>query len=205
MGNLLELIKIILPAIVTGIVTYVVAKYNKFPNDKIEISYNRIYYPLIKLIKSSQNKNYERILKETKFRLQKYDKYASRTTMAACKLLEENIDSKNVKTFYNLLSDDIYKYNTRFRRRLGYPEPILISTLKYMSGYNKWLCVSYLSLLVLLVSLYIFSFLGTYVIVGEMTAFFAISSIGVLIISGCVILLYKVKYAITRIVNRIKK
>lgn len=53
MEKFMEIINTILPALITGVFTFIVTKYNynkNVPLDKMEISYNRIYYPIYKII-----------------------------------------------------------------------------------------------------------------------------------------------------------
>ena len=53
MESFIEILKIILPTLITGIFTFVVTKYNynkNVPLDNMKIAYNRIYYPLYKII-----------------------------------------------------------------------------------------------------------------------------------------------------------
>lgn len=64
MKILLEIIKILLPAAVTGIFTFWATKYaysKDVPLQKMEIAYNRIYYPLYNLL---QNIKYKNLLKK---------------------------------------------------------------------------------------------------------------------------------------------
>lgn len=203
MNNLFEILKVIIPAIITGFVTYWATKYNKRPIDKIKISYDRIYYPLFRIIKNSEDLEYRKILEETKIRLQKYNKYASRTTMAACKLLETNIDDKNVKNYFQLLEDDIYKYNSKFRRILGYPEPPAIFVFKYLSRYNKAVFVLGLSLLTFVSCIYLYGFLWVLPGVGKVIINVAIAGFLLVLASGFIVLCYKLKYAIQRFKSHI--
>ena len=49
MKSFIEILKTILPAIVTGIFTFIVTKYNytkNIPLDKMETAYDKIYYPI---------------------------------------------------------------------------------------------------------------------------------------------------------------
>ena len=205
MDKVYEIIKILIPIIITGTVTYWVAKLNKSPIDKIAISYDRIYYPLMRIIKNYKEKDYKLILEETKKRLQKYDKYASRTTITACKLLEENINNKNARNYYYLLTDDISKYNRNFRRRLGYPEPLLFNIFKYLSTYKKWLLVLTFGILFFIFSIYVFGILGNmFPIIAIISLYFAVFSGIITIISLIVIAIYKIKYAFPNIIKRNK-
>lgn len=51
----IEILKAVLPVIITGIITFLITKYSyhkNIPLDKLEIAYNRIYYPIYCLITS---------------------------------------------------------------------------------------------------------------------------------------------------------
>lgn len=187
-----EIIKIIIPAMITGFATYWVTKYNRYPTDKIEIAYNRIYYPLLKLIKKPEDIwEYKKITEEVQRRLRKYDKYASKTTIKACQVLEENINNKSVKYYFQLLVDDIYKYNSKFRRKLGYPEPYSIFIFKYLSVYNKAQVIMLFSAAISLICINLFGIFFmftkiTYVVLIILTASFVI-----FIISTSFLILYK--------------
>lgn len=201
MEGIYEIIKVIIPVIITGFVTYWVTKYNRCPTDKIEVAYNRIYYPLMKVIKNSEGKNNELILEETKKRLQKYNKYASRTTIAACKLLEDNIDSKNAKNCLRLLEDDIYKYNSKFRRMLGYPEPMFIFMYKYLSSYNKALFTFYISLSICVSAIYVYGILEAFPAITKVLLYIIIIGIFILCISVCMIIFYNIKYTLQKLIK----
>lgn len=201
MNRIYEIIKIIIPVVITGFVTYWVTKYNRCPIDKIAISYNRIYYPLLQVIKSSEGKNYKLILEETKKRLQKYNKYASRTTIAACKLLEDNIDSKNAKNCLRLLEDDIYKYNSKFRRMLGYPEPMFIFMYKYLSSYNKALFTFYVSISICVLAIYAYGILEAFPAFTKILLYIIIIGFIILCISVYMIIYYNIKYTLQKLIK----
>lgn len=58
MEKIFDIIKIILPSIITGIFTFLITRYNynkNIPLDKLEIAYNRVYYPLFRLIKDNND------------------------------------------------------------------------------------------------------------------------------------------------------
>ena len=62
MESFIEILKIILPALITGIFTFIVTKYNynkNVPLDNMKIAYNRIYYPLYKIINNNKEYNKE--------------------------------------------------------------------------------------------------------------------------------------------------
>ena len=67
----------IIATIITGIFTFFITKYTYHKNaplDKLEISYDRIYYPIYRLIRS--NKNVLEIVEKSELYLLKYNKYA---------------------------------------------------------------------------------------------------------------------------------
>lgn len=202
MNRIYEIIKIIIPAVITGFLTYWATKYNRCPTDKIAISYNRIYYPLLQIINNSEDKNFKLILEETKKRLQKYNKYASRTTVVACKLLEDNINSKNAKNCLRLLEDDIYKYNSKFRRMIGYPEPIFISIYKYLSNYNKALYVFYISLIICVSSIYAYGILKVFPTITNILIYIILIGFIILFGSVCILACYIIKYTFQKLRGR---
>lgn len=64
METLFEILKVILPAVITSLFTFFITKYtynNNRPLDKIEMAYNRIYYPIYKNVFDNgiiQSKNF---------------------------------------------------------------------------------------------------------------------------------------------------
>ena len=67
MESFIEILKIILPALITGIFTFIVTKYNynkNVPLDNMKIAYNRIYYPLYKIINNNKEYNENNKCKE---------------------------------------------------------------------------------------------------------------------------------------------
>ena len=149
MELIFEILKIILPAIITGLSTFIITKftYNKnIPLDKLEISYNRIYYPLYELINNRADTNYEEykiyldsVINESELRIKKYRKYVDRATLKAFNLmLYSNTQAKKEDNFY-IFKDNIFDRCAYLRRRLGYLEPNLLQLYKYSSYFEKFL------------------------------------------------------------------
>ena len=118
MESFIEVLKVILPALITGIFTFIVTKYNynrNVPLDNMKIAYNRIYYPIYKMIYQKYNdnmKNLDKVIAKIKPYLDKYNKYADDSTTKSFNLLCENKD----KYSYNNFANNIYnkcdnKYN----------------------------------------------------------------------------------------------
>ncbi|RKJ18871.1 hypothetical protein D7X48_16315 [bacterium D16-50] len=141
METLFEILKVILPAVITSLFTFFITKYtynNNRPLDKIEIAYNRIYYPIYKIISDKNITNdINEIIKRCKLYFTKYEKYADISTK---KLFEElcgcNKETKK-KSIYQSFKDNIYNRNYYLRRRLGYLEPSFIQLYKYAISGTK--------------------------------------------------------------------
>lgn len=134
-----ELIKVILPPIIAGFFTFLMTKYTynkKIPLDKMEVAYNRIYYPIFKILyekKEFVSSNVGDVISKIQPYLKKYSKYADRATMKAFKMLKENKD----KYSYDNFASNIYERNMYLRRRLGYLEPNLLQIYTYSSKNEK--------------------------------------------------------------------
>ena len=161
MDTLFEIVKIILPAVVAGIITFFITKYtynNNRPNDKLEIAYNRIYYPLYRLIKGENTKDIDFIIDMSRYYLNKYDKYVDRSTLRAFNsLCTCNTEAKK-KDAYENFKDNIYNRNSYLRRKLGYLEPSFSQIYTYMSKAEK----STFRILVELLCIYLFAFISDF-------------------------------------------
>ena len=128
MDLLVEILKEILPAIITGICTFFITRYSynkNVPLDKMEIAYNRIYYPIYKIIYGKYKDNINDLdttIRKIKPYLDKYNKYADISTIKLFDLLCKNKDKNSYINFVN----NICNKNTYLRRKLGYLEPNVI-------------------------------------------------------------------------------
>ncbi|MGN0408670.1 MAG: hypothetical protein ACI4EJ_10440 [Bacteroides sp.] len=158
METLFEIIKIILPTIITGIITFLITKYtynkNK-PLDKLEIAYNRVYYPIYKLIKTD---NINLIISKTKLYVDKYYKYIDKSTLNSFYYLYECKTNTKRKAAYKNFKNNIYDKNSYLRRRLGYLEPNILQIYTYLSGSEKSTLRILLELSIIYVSLGVASF-----------------------------------------------
>lgn len=140
MSLLFEILKIVLPAIITGIFGFLVAKYtynNNKPLDKLEIAYNRVYYPLYRLVKQNDNEGIDIIIKKSKYYFEKYDKYVDRSTLRIYNSLNKCDKKVKKKSIYNIFYNNIYDKNAYLRRRLGYLEPNFLQIYTYSSTSEK--------------------------------------------------------------------
>lgn len=141
MENIFNILKIILPAITTGLCTFLITKYtyNKNrPLDKLEIAYNRIYYPIYRLIFDENfNNDINVIIDKSKIYFIKYDKYIDISTKRLFdSLCKTNKETKR-KSIYRSFKDNIYNRNSYLRRRLGYLEPSFVQLYKYSTSSAK--------------------------------------------------------------------
>lgn len=125
MKSIFEILKVILPAIITGIFTFFITKYtyNKNrPLDKLEIAYNRVYYPIYRLI-ATNNNDINEIIQKSEIYLVKYDKYVDRSTKRLfIELCQCDKEAKKKSIFKNF-KDNICNRSNYMRRRLGYLDP----------------------------------------------------------------------------------
>ncbi len=141
METLFEILKVILPAIITSLFTFFITKYtynNNRPLDKMEIAYNRIYFPIYKIISDkNMSDDIDEVIKRSKSYFTKYNKYIDVST----KRIFENICNCNKvakkKSIYQNFKDNIYNRNSYLRRRLGYLEPSFVQLYKYSMPSTK--------------------------------------------------------------------
>lgn len=141
MTILFEILKVVLPVIITGLSTFFITKYtyNKnIPLDKLEKSYNRVYYPLYRLISNKDfNSDIDYVLERASVYLKKYDKYVDRSTQKALSALRQCDTNAKKKVAYQNFKNNIYNRNTYLRKRLGYLEPSFWLLYTYSSDFEK--------------------------------------------------------------------
>lgn len=138
MKSFIEILKIILPTLITGIVTFIVTKYNynkNVPLDNMKIAYNRIYYPLYKIINNNKE-DLDDVINNISTYINDYNiKYIDRSTHKSYIILKDNPNKYN----YNNFKNNIYDKNSYLRRRLGYLEPNFIQSVMYLSKDDKFI------------------------------------------------------------------
>lgn len=133
MNTLFEILQVVLPSIITGLFTFLITKYtyNKnVPLEKMEIAYNRIYYPIYKIV-SNENTNINDVISKIQIYFIKYNKYIDRATNRLFNELCKCTNEAKKKSIYARFKNNIYNRNSYLRRRLGYLEPGFAQLYKY--------------------------------------------------------------------------
>ncbi|MCM1440617.1 MAG: hypothetical protein NC131_15680 [Roseburia sp.] len=140
-NNILDILKAIVPAIITSITAFLVAKYtyNKStPLDKLEYAYNEVYYPIYKFIRDKNNYNNVYATRNAlKIYFDAYEKYLDMSTIKAFNELYNCKTKTDEKSAYRNFTDNIYSMNTYLRKRLGYLEPNIFQLYKYSPNKDK--------------------------------------------------------------------
>ena len=136
--KIIEVFKIISPAILTGLITFLITRYTyrrNIPLDKLEKAYDKVYYPIYCLIKSDKPK--EKIVEKCRRYLEKYRKYVDITTIIALENVLKSDNAENGKKAYNTFKLNIYNMDSRLRKRLGYLEANMLDLYRYSSPNKK--------------------------------------------------------------------
>lgn len=161
MKTLFEVLKVILPTVITGLFTFFVTKYtyNKNrPLDKIEIAYNRIYYPIYRILSDENiSKNINEVINKSKIYIIKYDKYVDVSTKRLFETLCNCNKEAKKKSIYKSFKNNIYSRNSYLRRRLGYLEPNFGQLYKYATPGSKSLFRIFVELWVVYIALIVCS------------------------------------------------
>lgn len=141
METFFEILKVAIPALVTGMFTFIITRYTykrNVPLEKMELAYNRIYYPIYIILKRQNKKpDIDFVISKSLLYLNKYSKYADASTLNAFKLLHECKNNSQKDDLYQNFKNNIYAKNSYLRRRLGYLEPNFLQTYKYSSKSEK--------------------------------------------------------------------
>lgn len=157
MDLLSDVIKFIVPTIIGGLITFLVTKYSYNRNistDKLAIAYNRVYYPIYRLITDETNKDL--IVEKSNNYIKKYKKYVDKSTIIALRNLMENVDNKQE---YKIFTNNIYEMDSKLRKRLGYLEPNILSIYKYIAPVEKRVLKMFIEFIGCYLSITIVSFL----------------------------------------------
>lgn len=151
MDTFIDILNEFLPVIGTGLITFLITKYSynkEVPLDKMEIAYNRLYYPMYRLTR--ENSNISEVVGKSGEYLKKYGKYVDRSTIVAYNFLYENQDDKNA---YENFKNNIFAICLKLRRRLGYLEPSFFNMYTYSAPKEKALLNILFAVMVMYISL----------------------------------------------------
>lgn len=182
--SLTEILKIVIeidgvvPAIITGIITFLITKYTyhkNIPLDKLENAYNRVYYPIYCLIK--ENDGIDEVVEKCEVYFNKYAKYADVSTLKAFKYLKDSLGSENKNKAYSNFKNNIYAFDVKLRRRLGYLESNIFITYKYCSPSDKKLMRVFIEIMGTYLPVLIMGYVRNEMLVAILTGIFAVSFI----------------------------
>lgn len=177
MDKILEVVTSFEPvfsAIITGIITFIITKYTYHRNrplDKLEITYNRVYYPVYRLLKSYGSYNSD-FINNCGFYLEKYHKYVDNTTLIAYKALK---DTPNKNTYANF-AENIRSENSYLRIQLGYLESNSFKVFKYIPSKEKFKIIFCFEVILMYSSLMLYGII-TIQIVRNVLSFIGVLSI----------------------------
>lgn len=140
----MEIFGNIIVSIITASLTFIITRYEiykKRPTDKLEISYNKFYYPALvwgeKL--NFTCTAYDNYVSQVKTRIKAYDKYVTGETKKLFSKLEESlIDHKDTVAAYEKFYKDIKHNNQKLRSEIGYIEPNYIEKFIAKSTTEKF-------------------------------------------------------------------
>ena len=123
------------------------------PLDKLEIAYNRVYFPIYRMLK--ENAEQKDIIEKSQEYFKKYYKYVDRSTLKAFKLVEVNgtIDKKAYENY----EENIFSLNVKLRKKLGYSEPNVFFMYKYLPQSDKRLLRFMLEIVFLYIMIFLYA------------------------------------------------
>ncbi len=122
------------PTLLTSVTAFLVGRYNNFQNrplDKMEIAYNRVYYPVYRIMKEDSIK-ISTVTERAKKYFCKYEKYIDRTTIMIYQQLCECTDIEEQERIYSAFSDNIHTNCVYLRKKLGYLQPGYFRIYQYL-------------------------------------------------------------------------
>lgn len=132
---LFEILKLIIPAILSCMATLFITNYSFRKNRPLEnykIAYNRVYYPIYRIIKETNTYMEIKIEKINSY-INKYEKYVDRSTIKSF----NNLRRMPNKASYQNFCDNIDKLCSVLRVNLGYLEPSFFRMYKYSPTEDK--------------------------------------------------------------------
>lgn len=159
MEIVLEIMKIVLPVIFASFGTFLITKYEygkKIPLDKLEISYNRIYFPIHQMI--MEKRPCSEIYAKCDERFKKYCKYVDRSTLIAYRNIDTHLNDEKNEDYLNF-ENNIINISCMLRRRLGYLEPDIVSVYRYLPKVTKLIIRMLIEIMVVYIVSLVYTFM----------------------------------------------
>lgn len=124
----------ITPTILTSVTGFLLGKYNYFQNrplDKMEIAYDRVYYPIERIIGEKSIK-ISTVIDRTKIYFLKYEKYIDKSTLMVYKQLCKCKDEEEQQSIYDSFRNNIHNECIFLRKKLGYLQPGYLQIYLYL-------------------------------------------------------------------------
>lgn len=140
----MEIFGNIIVSIITASLTFIITRYEIFkkrPTNKLEISYNKFYYPALVWGEDLDFTctAYDNYVSQIKVRIKAYDKYVTEETKKLFSKLEESlVDHKDTVVAYEKFYKDIKRNNQKLRSEIGYIEPNFIEKFIAKSTTEKF-------------------------------------------------------------------
>lgn len=154
--NSFEVLSPLIITIITGVITFLITKYtydNNKPLDKLEITYNRLYFPVNRLILNTQSVD-EDFIEKCNMYFNKNIKYVDRSTMKAFNFLKEELTNKEA---YRNFKNNINNKSMYLRYKLGYLDTSFIDMYNAYPKHEQRLIKQVFSFLIFIFSLLLYN------------------------------------------------
>jgi hypothetical protein len=124
----------ITPTILTSVTGFLLGKYNHFQNrplDKMEIAYDRVYYPIERIMREKSIK-ISTVIDRAKIYFLKYEKYIDKSTVMIYKQLCKCKDEEEQQSIYDSFRNNIHNECIFLRKKLGYLQPGYLQIYLYL-------------------------------------------------------------------------
>lgn len=129
------------PTLLTSVTAFLMGRYNNFQNrplDKMELAYNRVYYPVYRIMREDSIE-ISTVIEKTKKYFCKYEKYIDRSTTMIYKQLCECTAMEEQERIYSSFCDNIHDNCIYLRKKLGYLQPGYFRIYQYLPIKTKTL------------------------------------------------------------------
>lgn len=129
------------PTLLTSVTAFLIGRYNNFQNrplDKMELAYNRVYYPVYRIMREDSIE-ISTVIEKTKKYFCKYEKYIDRSTTMIYKQLCECTAMEEQERIYSTFCDNIHDNCIYLRKKLGYLQPGYFRIYQYLPMKTKTL------------------------------------------------------------------